>query len=87
MKFTTATATVVIDTDHSTAFSRLEWKGDISWGDLTVTYRSGGTYVFGPRITLEDVLPILVAADEGRSLGSALYGVVGHLKGERVVAA
>lgn len=84
VKFTIADATIVIDTDHSTAFSRLEWKGNISNGEVTVTYRSGGTYTYGPRVTLDDMMPLMIAADEARSLGSTLYGIVGHLKGERV---
>lgn len=82
VKFTFADATIVIDTDHSKAFSRVEWKGNIADGDLTVTYRSGGTYTY-TRITLEDMMPLMYAADEARSLGSTLYGIVGHLKGER----
>lgn len=82
-KFTFADATIVIDTDHSTAFSRLEWRGNISGGEVTVTYRSGGTYRYD-RVALDDMMPLMVAADEARSLGSALHGVVGHLKGERV---
>ena len=83
-QFTTITATIVIDTDHSTAIRRLEWSGDYSNGDLTVTYRNGGTYRYEWKVGLAKLMPVIVAHDEGGSIGSALYRVVEGLTGERV---
>lgn len=86
MNYSPTVATLEVVTLNSSAFTRLVWEGLTSTsGDLTVTYKSGGTYRFAG-VYVTDMLDILHAADEHRSMGAALYGVVGHRKGELVTA-
>lgn len=78
--------TLAIDTDASSAFTRIEWKSYSSTsGYLTVTYRSGGSYVFTD-VSAHDLMSVLTAADEGGSMGSALHYALLGKKGEKVAA-
>lgn len=80
----TLTATnivLVVTTTASTAINALRWEGHGSTeGDLYVVYRTGMTYRY-ENIYLPNLMPVLDAVDEGRSIGSALARVLGTRRG------
>lgn len=72
---------LTLATTASTAISGLRWEAASSAeGDLYVTYRTGMTYRY-ENIYLPNLMPVLDAVDEGRSIGSALARVLGTRRG------
>lgn len=85
---TNTNTTITLNTTGSTAVSTIAWTGDVRYASsLFVTYKSGATYRFDG-VRFADVVELLEAADNGRSIGGTLHLIISahDLDGVRVAA-